>query len=43
MPRIDMRTVRKQVVEAGLRLEGDETDDDIFEAWQNIQKRKSER
>lgn len=38
-----MRTVRKQVAEAGVRLEGDESDEEIFEAWQNIQKRKGKQ
>jgi hypothetical protein len=35
-----MKMVRRQLVEAGIRLEGDETAEEVFEAWQNVQKRQ---
>lgn len=36
MTHLSMRTIRQRLVAAGIRLEGDETDDEIMEAWRNL-------
>jgi hypothetical protein len=39
MAELSIRTIKRLLMESGVRLAGDETDDELREAWRNVVKR----
>jgi hypothetical protein len=37
---LSIRTIKRLLLESGVRLAGDETDDELREAWRNVVVRK---
>jgi hypothetical protein len=36
MAELSIRTIKRLLLESGVRLAGDETDDELREAWRNV-------